>query len=217
MDEEVIALGAEALITRIKLLSLDILVKRRIRKKYRIKALDIRLRRERTIREARIITDCRKLGVPAPAIIDVDVDRSVIWMEFIKGSKLKDKMNELTDNEIARIAHSLGIYVGILHSNGIVHGDLTTSNVIITDNNQIYLIDFGLSAYSNDIENMGVDIHLFMRAIESTHYDKRKLILDNFMKGYTRIMGDKARTVFEKVREIRSRGRYVKERTIRSS
>jgi TP53 regulating kinase-like protein len=103
--------------------------------------------------------------------------------------------------------------IGRLHNNGIIHGDLTTSNMILTPFGKIYLVDFGLGEYSNDLEIRGVDLHLMKRALQSTHYKFAKECFDSVTTGYVETVGREAASkVIGKIQEIERRGRYVEER-----
>jgi TP53 regulating kinase-like protein len=207
-----ITAGAEAVIYEGLFLKLPSVFKVRISKPYRDRRFDSLIRKERTLSEARIIIAARKSGVHAPAIYYINADEAIIVMEKIEGLLLRDILDKLTDSERCRIFIDLGKNVGILHKAGIVHGDLTTSNIVIKDNN-VYLVDFGLAKYSNEIEDIGVDLHLLLRAIESTHYEYKDVLFSCFLEGYRKVIGEaELELVLNKVKEIRMRGRYIEER-----
>lgn len=215
VDKE-IARGAEAYIYKGSFLGIPCIIKLRTQKSYRHPVLDSKIIRDRTIREAKIIISARRIGIKAPAVLFVDPDLGVLVLEYIKGRLLKDLLKNLDDEEACKIASTAGSYAALLHTNGIVHGDLTTSNMIYTDHG-LFLVDFGLSDYSNDLEDLGVDVHLFLRSLESTLWRRASMLYECFLKGYQEIVGkDQAFKVKEKVREIRLRGRYIAERRMRS-
>ena len=172
--------------------------KRRIRKRYRIKEIDERIRRERTRREARIISEARRKGIPTPVILDI-FDYTLV-MERIEGNLVGEVITP-------RISERIGELVGILHRNGIIHGDLTTSNLILGSDNILYLIDFGLSSFDSSIEARGVDVHVFFQSLSAT-CESWKELKESFIKGYTRTLPD-APQVLTRVSEIERRGRYV--------
>jgi len=176
----------------------DLVYKRRIEKRYRLKEIDERIRRERTKSEAKIISEARRKGVPTPIIFDID-DYELV-MERIEGDLAKEVIN-------GAIGERIGELVGILHKNGIIHGDLTTSNVIVGRDNIIYLIDFGLSSFDSSIEARGVDVHVFFQSLSAT-CESWKELKESFIKGYTRTLPD-APQVLTRVSEIERRGRYV--------
>ncbi len=183
----------------------EVVLKTRISKGYRIKEIDERLRRERTRKEARIISEARKKGVPTPIVFDVD--DYVITMERIKDPTVRDIFNDegIPLDEKGRICEKIGEYVGRLHNAGIIHGDLTTSNMILSDE-KIYLIDFGLSFFDSSVEARGIDVHVFFQSLRGTH-DSHELLEKAFSIGYSRTF-EKADEVLERVKVIESRGRY---------
>jgi len=186
------ARGAEAAVERIG----DDVIKRRLSKSYRTPGLDSRLITERTRAEARLISAARNAGVPTPVIRDVTHD--TITMEYVEGDLLKQALSPAN-------TEAAGVAVGRLHAAGIVHGDLTTSNMILRDR-QVVLIDFGLAHASSELEDRGVDIHVFFQTIESTSSDADAL-KTGFISGYRTFRG--AEEVLERVAEIKERGRYL--------
>ncbi|HXW99427.1 MAG TPA: bifunctional N(6)-L-threonylcarbamoyladenine synthase/serine/threonine protein kinase [Methanomicrobiales archaeon] len=187
------ARGAEAVVT----IGKDSVEKRRVSKRYRVPSLDARLIAERTRAEARIISQARRSGVPTPILRDVTPD--TIVMERVEGPLLKEVLTVENVREAGRI-------VGRLHSAGIIHGDLTTSNIMVRGGTCV-LIDFGLSLISSDIEARGVDLHVFFQTLESTTADHMAL-QDAFVGGY----GEEFRgsdEVLAREREIEHRGRYL--------
>ncbi len=190
---EIIASGAEAVISR----DGNTIIKTRVHKRYRLKEIDENLRRDRTRTEARLISEARRCGVPTPVIKDVtDFE---IKMEYINGYALK---NIITPD----LSLQAGELVGRLHSCGIVHGDLTTSNIMLRDG-KLFLIDFGLAYIDSTLEARGVDIHVLFQTFESTH-DRYEELIDAFKKGYSRRFSG-ADEVIKRVGEIESRGRYA--------
>ncbi len=172
-------------------------VKERISKRYRIRELDEKIRKERTRAEARLLSGARRCGVPTPIIHDIY--DFTIEMEFIDGSALK----HLISNDLCYL---VGRTIGRLHDCGIIHGDLTTSNMIVSGK-KVYLIDFGLAFADSSIEARGVDLHVLFRNLESTHKD-HEVLIESFCRGYGCAMKD-ADDVFSRVKEIEKRGRYA--------
>ena len=188
-----LAMGAEATIE----LRDGMVIKKRLPKGYRLKALDSTIRQERTRAEARIISESRRRGVPTPIIYDIEDFE--ITMEYIDGQKVRDILTP-------SLSRCIGNVVGKLHSAGIIHGDLTTSNMIL-HNDRIYLIDFGLAYYDNSVEAQGVDIHVLFQTYESTHNDHEELI-SAFSQAYHQTFSG-ADAVLERVTQIERRGRYA--------
>ncbi len=172
-------------------------VKTRLSKGYRAPELDHHLIAERTRAEARCITAARRAGVPVPVIRDV-TDTSIV-MEKLDGDVLKYVITP----DYARCA---GETVGRLHTAGLVHGDLTTSNMI-WKGGRVYLIDFGLSQMTEEIEPRGVDIHVLFQTLESTTEHPEEL-RTAFVDGYTSVFSDAAEVLLRE-HEIELRGRYL--------
>lgn len=190
-----------------------IVIKRRINKKYRLPQLDKQLRIYRTIHEPQLMHRAKRAGVPTPTIFLVDVENAEIYMEYVEGKQLKQVLNNMSPKERLEICGYLGELVGRLHKNMIIHGDLTTSNMILTTNKQIIVVDFGLGEFSQGLEARGVDLHLLKRAFESVHFEFAQACFSKVMESYASIVGKReARRVLEKIREIERRGRYVSER-----
>lgn len=211
-----IASGAEADLYRGKFLGYDVVVKYRVPKAYRDPNFDRSVRRERTLTEAKVMFTAMGCGVRVPAVLYVDVDNALIVMEYVNGRLLRDLLPTSDEGFRRKYLELLGSYVGKLHLNNITHGDLTTSNVMVTYEGIMYLIDFGLSRISYELEDRAVDIHLLIRSFESTHYNLTKELVKHFLRGYTSVVGvEVVETVMSKVREIRLRGRYVEERRLK--
>ncbi|MDV0442069.1 bifunctional N(6)-L-threonylcarbamoyladenine synthase/serine/threonine protein kinase [Methanorbis furvi] len=172
-------------------------VKTRLSKGYRVPQLDAALIAERTRAEARCIAAARRGGVPVPVIRDVT--EHTIVMEKLDGDVLKYVINDA-------YAFAAGVSVGKLHKTGIVHGDLTTSNMI-WQNGRVYLIDFGLAQMTDEIEPRGVDLHVLFQTLESTTASPKPL-KQAFCDGYRSAFAD-ADAVIEREVEIELRGRYL--------
>ena len=197
--EKIIAKGAEAQI----ILEKNILIKRRLKKSYRLPQLDEKIRKQRTARESRILEKASKL-IPIPKIINVNEETKEISMEFIDGKKLSEELNSL---DYAKISNEIGKQIAILHNNDIIHGDLTTSNMILQEKtNKLYFIDFGLGYISHKIEDKAVDLHLIKEALEAKHFSISKSCFNEILKGY-KVSKDHAK-VIERLRKVESRGRY---------
>lgn len=210
-----IAFGAEAYLYRGKFLGYDVVVKYRAPKVYRDPKFDVLVRRERTLSEAKNMLTAMRCGVTVPTILYVDLENALIVMEYVNGALLRDLLPSVDEFTRRSYLERLGVYVGRLHANNVTHGDLTTSNVIVTSKGVMYLIDFGLSKASSELEDKAVDIHLLIRSFESTHYNLTKDLVRYFLRGYSSVInpGD-VKALMDKVKEIRLRGRYVEERRV---
>ena len=205
---KIINVGAEATIIMTKWYEISAISKQRKSKKYRRKEIDDFIRSSRTLKEVNIMNKIRdKLDIPA--IYFVDPKRAEIIMENVIGVKVKDSLNT-QETDKRQIGKEIGKIVGCLHQNNIIHGDLTTSNMIIRDNQSICLIDFGLSLTSKKLEDKGVDIRLFKGILQSAHNDVSNIVFSNFKKGYKTIMKNQTEEIFSIVKKIEMRGRYAR-------
>jgi len=188
-------------------------IKRRAPKGYRTPVLDREIRHQRTAHEPQIIHRAKQCGVPTPIIFMVDLLEATIVMESVEGKQVKQILNDLASEDRVKLCRIIGEQIGRLHKNGIIHGDLTTSNMILTPQSKVVFIDFGLSEQSTELEARGVDIHLVKRALQSTHYRYEKECWRTIIEGYERVVGkEAAKDVLKKVRDIERRGRYVANR-----
>jgi len=202
---ELIKRGAEAEIYRTKWLGKDVIIKRRIKKEYRIKEIDEKIRAHRTKEEAILMAEARKAGVSVPIIYDIDLVKMEIVMQYIDGKPLKNFIDEIGEKEQQEICRRIGRSIAYMHSNGIIHGDLTTSNMIMAD--RLYFIDFGLGMKSNENEARGVDLHLLMEAFNAAHKNEKlfEWVFEEYEKNF-----EEADKVKEKIKEIIRRGRYMR-------
>lgn len=206
--KKIIARGAEAVLYRERFDSQDALVKERIKKSYRLPEIDSELRLQRTRREARLLSEARRCGAVTPKVFFVDEKGCKIIMEFVEGKRLKEFFNEAQEKEAEGIAESVGKQIGILHSSNIVHGDLTTSNMILSEG-KIYFIDFGLGEFSQRAEDFATDLSVLKEAIKSTHFRRLELLWNSIMKGY-KSANTNSESVLKRMEEIEKRGRYSK-------
>jgi Kae1-associated kinase Bud32 len=204
---KIIYRGAESIIYLDTFDDQKVLVKERIKKNYRLDQIDEKLRKERTRKEVKLLTDARKFNVLTPKIIHVDYQKHKIIMENIDGTRIKEFLNSADEKQLEKISFEIGRLVGRLHANNIIHGDLTTSNMILKDG-QIYFIDFSLGEVSKRLEDKGVDLGLLEEAIKSTHFKNFKICWDNIVKGYKQEYNE-GNSVLEKVKEIEKRARYM--------
>jgi TP53 regulating kinase-like protein len=190
-----------------------VIMKRRLPKKYRIPELDRMIRSQRTVHEPNIIHKAKKAGVLTPTIFMVDLTEANIIMEFVEGKQIKEILDHVSSEERLSLSRLIGKMIGRLHKHGIIHGDLTTSNMILTPYGKVVFVDFGLSERSVELEPKGVDLHLMKRALQSTHYKHAKECFKAVMEVYGEAVGkEEAKKVAAKIREIEKRGRYVSER-----
>lgn len=195
---KIIAQGAEAILTR----KGNEVIKDRVKKGYRIEIIDTRLRRQRTKKEARLLEKASKL-ISIPKIIKADEKTHKITLEFIPGKKLSQYLDKLKNN--IEICKTIGKQIALLHDSGIIHGDLTTSNMIY-HNKKVYFIDFGLGYESTNAEDKAVDLHLIKQALEAKHFKHYKEFFDKILQGYR--TSDNYKAVLNRLEKVEVRGRY---------
>ena len=155
------------------------ILKIRKEKKYRNTSLDTRIRKQRTIREAQLISDVKSFGISTPLIHFVDYKKFSIYMQYVDGKLIRD----MDEKSIPKLCLQVGKIVGKLHKNGIMHGDLTTSNFISTKKN-LFLIDFGLANRTEKPDDHAVDLRLFKEILNSAHAGVMEKSWKNFISGY---------------------------------
>jgi len=201
MKQKILNIGAESII----FLKNNQIHKKRIKKSYRLKEIDEKLRNSRTKKEAKILEKLSSL-ILVPKLIKVDQEKKEIIMELIKGKRLSECLDELKDKE--KMCREIGKQISVLHNNNIIHGDLTTSNMILENKKNergVYLIDFGLSFHSSRIEDKAVDIHLLKQALEAKHFKEHKKIFKSILSGYN---PENKTKILKQLKKVEKRGRY---------
>lgn len=176
----------------------DKVVKTREPKKYRHTEIDARIVEERTEREYRVLKDARSAGAEVPEV--EKTGENVLELENIRGETLRESLEDRIE-----AVRELGENVAKLHSADIIHGDLTTSNVLVSGGEPV-IIDFGLAFRSQRTEDRAVDLHLFKQVLESSHPDHASEAWNSFIEGYSRY--GNSGEVLERLEEVESRGRY---------
>ncbi|XP_028410069.1 EKC/KEOPS complex subunit Tp53rk-like [Dendronephthya gigantea] len=209
--------GAEAKIYSSTLVSKPVIVKERFKKEYRHPVLDGKLTHRRTSQEVRSMARCRKAGISTPVVYFVDYISHKIYMENVLNAvPVKDVINrklgqaseEDTQIDLDILAQKLGAMLGKMHAVDVIHGDLTTSNMLLRAGEDIVLIDFGLSYISSLVEDKGVDLYVLERALLSSH-PNTELFFDEVLKSYANSYesAEKAEEVLKKLDEVQLRGR----------
>ncbi|QLG72979.1 hypothetical protein HG535_0E00630 [Zygotorulaspora mrakii] len=212
------------------------ILKYRPPKRYRHPSIDKALTKHRTIGEARLLTKLFLIeGLKVPKLIACDAYNGYLWLEFLgeelphgKGfSNLKNFlwMYATDDGDpycsiVEETLKKVGQQIGLLHWNGYCHGDLTSSNIVLSRSGknetswQPYLIDFGLGSTTDSVEDKGVDLYVLERAIISTHSAHAEAYNEWLLKGFSEIYkryGDagevKLKEVTKRFQEVRLRGR----------
>lgn len=234
-----IAQGAESLLYRTTFLtssSLNAALKIRPEKKWRHPSLDKRLTRARVLAEARVLAKCRRDGVPVPAVLGLDWEAGWCAMEWIEGQSVKAAVRTWdervrqgaggSEDHLLSLLRKIGQVVGRLHKAAVVHGDLTTSNMMLrplmpsdqqqgdhlrpSDNldleDEVVLIDFGLATQGVHDEDRAVDLYVLERAFGSTH-PRQEHFFKQVLKAYGQEMGKNGRLVLKRLEDVRMRGR----------
>lgn len=197
--------GAEADIYVTIWNGLDSILKIRKKKDYRVHSLDMRIRTLRTIREAKMISEAKSFGITTPLVYFVDEKKCEIYLQLIKGKLVRD----LSLNKIIKICTEIGKIVGTLHKNGVMHGDLTTSNFILSDQGLV-ILDFGLSQKTDKVDDYAIDLRLFKEVLNSAHAQIVEDAWLSFVLGYRKILGNMlTEKVLSHVSVIEKRGRYA--------
>ena len=197
--------GAEADIYTTNWQNTKAILKIRKTKHYRNQVLDSNLRKLRTIKESQTLSEVKSFGIPAPMVYFVNLEKSLIIMQQIPGKTIHD----LSNPKIISLSKQMGKLVGLMHKNGIIHGDLTTSNFIYFQK-KVFVIDFGLSHKTIKPEDQAVDLRLIKEILNSAHATIMKEAWKNFLEGYKSIVGNsKYLQIKNLVSEIEGRGRYA--------
>ena len=197
MPKKLIAQGAEAKL----FLENNQILKNRFKKSHRIKEIDEKLRVFRTRREAKILQKLQLINFPSPKLIKNDEKENLI-IEKINGKLLKDVLEK---NNYKNLCNEIGKKIAILHNNSIIHGDLTTSNMLL--NKEIYFIDFGLSFFSEKVEDKAVDLHLLKEGLESKHYKIWEECFNCAIDSYKKLAKRGSETL-KRLEIVEKRGRY---------
>ena len=197
---KLIAQGAEAKIYRTD----SHLIKERIKKNYRINEIDKNIRKYRTRRENSILEKAYKI-IPVPKVLKCDEKENIIEMEFIEGERLSESLDNYDNKKREEICKLIGNQVGLLHNENIIHGDLTTSNMLLKGK-KLYFIDFGLSFISDRIEDKAVDLHLLRQALESKHYKHYENSYKEVLEGYK--ICNNCSDIIKRLESVEKRGRY---------
>jgi TP53 regulating kinase-like protein len=212
-DKALMKKGAEASLFLADWHGRKVVIKVRVPKRYRPAALDEQIRSYRTVHEPQLMHEAKAAGVATPLIYIINVPEASIVMEFVEGQQVKQLLNSVPKAERHDLCVKIGESIARLHSHGLIHGDLTTSNMILSPEGKVFFVDFGLGEKNSELEAQGVDLHLMKRALQSTHYQCWEECFQAVLCGYTSVLSVGAtEKVYEKIREIERRGRYVEER-----
>lgn len=215
---EIVSQGAEAIVYKTNVhpyldkTGQKVIIKYRPPKPYRHPVLDAQLTKHRTLSEARILQKLRTSSINVPKLVFIDARRGVLWMECVEGTSIKQWIWSNEDKGTDQFKEKLtlvGKMIGDLHQAGFVHGDLTSSNIMLNEQNEPVLIDFGLGSHSEMVEDKAVDLYVLERAVESTHPVNSFLYNLWLLEGYTSsYKKEKAKKeVMRRLEDVRMRGR----------
>ena len=205
MSMKLLKKGAEGDIFLISWNKKKAILKARKKKDYRNSLLDQRIRKKRTIRECEIISEVKSFGVSTPLIYNMDTKNCTIIMQHIVGTVV----NDLSESKLIKSCIEIGKIVGVMHKNGIMHGDLTTSNFIVSKG-KMFVLDFGLANKTNKPEDHAVDLRLLKEILNSAHTKIMNKAWSNFLKGYkSAVDSSRFSKITNLVKVIESRGRYA--------
>jgi Kae1-associated kinase Bud32 len=217
-----IARGAEAVLMLDRRKGGPVLIKERVAKGYRVPELDRKIRSQRTKTEERMLSRARRAGVRAPMVLASGDGR--IEMEYIEGPTVKETLNGLGKKGMKEVCTEIGKAAAGLHGAGIMHGDLTTSNMILAPSRpddkgegrqrlgggepgEVFLVDFGLAKASRRVEDFAVDLFLLYEALKAAHYRFLEESWENIIKAY-KYNYSIASEVLGRFRKIENRRRY---------
>jgi Kae1-associated kinase Bud32 len=200
---KIIKQGAEATLFKSNFLNKTVLIKKRISKKYRHNELENRIVKARIKKETNLLKKMRTTGIKTPIVFNVNLKTQEIAMEFIKGNTMKFYLDKKQKTEMLSI---IGKKIGLMHSNNLIHGDLTTSNILINGKEPVF-IDFGLGFESNKLEDKAVDLVGLKKIFNATHTEISNgwnKIISGYKKG-----NHYAEQVIQQIKEVEKRIRYA--------
>ncbi|XP_067645279.1 EKC/KEOPS complex subunit TP53RK [Eurosta solidaginis] len=221
MDLAVFKQGAEGRLYVSEYNGVKCLVKERFVKNYRHMDLDTQITRNRIKAETKAATRCKNAGILAPRILHADLNTRKIYMEYFENAitakdyiqRVVQEYKDSSDEVLNEFCTRIGSIIGKLHRNNIIHGDLTTSNILINPKGddilkqyEIALIDFGLSHYNQGVEDKAVDLYVLERALLSTH-SEQPYLFGKILTAYRQECGKNENAVVSKFEEVRARGR----------
>jgi TP53 regulating kinase-like protein len=204
---EELAKGAEAIISSGTFLDLPIIIKHRVPKLYRHSKIDSMIRLHRIRAEAKIMTYAWKIGVNVPSLFGIDIQNYSLFIESVQGDLLYEILKTTSMKELLSIFSELGNQIGILHSNDIIHGDLTVFNVIVNSQKKTCIIDFGLAKISAELEAKADDLLTFYSTLKAINLEFQNLF-QSFLQGYFKVYSEGKKT-YQQMKKIQSRARYI--------
>ena len=211
LPSNILAKGAESDILEKSYLGEDAILKKRVPKSYRVKEIDTKIRKMRTKSESKLISDIKSCGVKSPVLFDVNLEDESILMEKIHGNLVKDIMDSLSSDDRFNLAKKIGYNIGLMHNKDIIHGDITSSNMMVDDEGNFVFLDFGLGSYSDLVEDKATDLLVLKKSFQSIDYEIANETFNWILDGYIDSYDDdlNKNMILNKIKEIESRGRYT--------
>jgi TP53 regulating kinase-like protein len=176
-----------------------------------------------------VLLKCAKEGVRVPGVLGVSWEEGWVAAEWIEGPTVKaavrgrDTEGEGSEGALRGLMRRIGNAVGRLHAVGVVHGDLTTSNMMLRPGSgestagegekqegglegEIVLIDFGLAAQTVQEEDRAVDLYVLERAFGSTH-PREEGMFGEVLEGYREAFPKGSKGTLRRLEDVRMRGR----------
>jgi TP53 regulating kinase-like protein len=201
--ETVLQRGAEAVIVK---QGVNV-IKRRAKKKYRLEIIDEKIRKLRTRNEGKMLERASKV-TSIPKIKNVDEKKGEILLEFIDGKKLSEHLSSFKLVKQKDILKTIGEEISKMHNAYLIHGDLTTSNMILEEKSgKIFFVDFGLGFHSSKIEDRAVDLHLLRQALEAKHFENWHQLFKSVVEGYSK-KNPLSEEIIKRLKRVEARGRY---------
>lgn len=152
-------------------------------------------------------------------VVRVVLERWEAWMK--RNTQMGEEQRKGEESRVRYLLRRIGHVVGGLHKAGVVHGDLTTSNLMLRPTaagssveedggnpsmeGEVVLIDFGLAGQSNQDEDRAVDLYVLERAFGSTH-PRTEPFFDELLQGYREAYRGAVSTL-KRLEDVRMRGR----------
>jgi len=209
-ESDVIHIGAEARVTSGFWLGIRAVLKSRRRRGYRHPELDSRLTKSRISVEAKVLSRLQLTDFPSPRLLELNQDDGWMVLSEIAGSPICESLVDKSagNKDLERV----GAKIRELHELGFSHGDLTTHNIMMDDNGNISLLDFGLSRISPELEHMGQDLQVLNECLSASHSDLDnavEAVLRGYRKASNSSFSPSPESVISRFNEIRNRVRYM--------
>ena len=213
IEDRVLHIGAEATAISGSWMGRKAVLKKREPRAYRHPSLDRKLTRQRLTAEARVLSRLQSVDFPSPSLLDLDANGGWMLLSRIDGIPLYEALQN--GDAGLREIRKFGKLIRNLHESDISHGDLTTHNVLIDNQGNLTLIDFGLSKIAPEIEQLGLDLQVLNECLTASHYDIESAV-ETMLEGYLSADSGKssavshlsAKEVVDRFDAIRGRVRY---------